>query len=172
MVDTTSQIKQESKLLKKAPTGIQGFDEVVHGGLPQGRTTLVCGGPGSGKTLFATEFLVRGAQEYGEPGVFMAFEETAEELAKNVASLGMDLEELVEQKKIFIDYVHIERSEIKKPVSMTWRGCSYGWLPPSRWLALNGLFSIPSRRSSPALPMNRSYAQKSAGCSAGCRTGA
>ena len=114
MVDTTSQIKQESKLLKKAPTGIQGFDEVVHGGLPQGRTTLVCGGPGSGKTLFATEFLVRGAQEYGEPGVFMAFEETAEELAKNVASLGMDLEELVEQKKIFIDYVHIERSEIEE----------------------------------------------------------
>ena len=83
--------------ISKSPTGIQGLDEIIEGGLPQGRTTLVCGGPGSGKTLLAAEFLVRGALEYGEPGVFMAFEETAEDLPKNVASLGIDLADLIEQ---------------------------------------------------------------------------
>jgi len=100
--------------IRKSPTGIKGLDEVIEGGLPQGRTTLVCGGPGCGKTLLATEFLVRGAQEYGEPGVFMAFEETAEELTKNVASLGIDLSALIEQNKIFVDYIYIERSEIEE----------------------------------------------------------
>jgi circadian clock protein KaiC len=100
--------------LKKAPSGIRGLDEILNGGLPQGRPTLVCGGPGCGKTLLATEFLVRGAQEFGEPGVFMAFEETEAELAKNVASLGIDLEGLVAQKKLFVDYVYIERSEIEE----------------------------------------------------------
>lgn len=100
--------------LEKAQTGIEGFDKIVEGGLPKGRTSLVCGGPGSGKTLLSTEFLVRGAQQFGEPGVFMAFEETPGELAKNVASLGIDLDTLIEQKKIFIDYVRIERSEIEE----------------------------------------------------------
>jgi circadian clock protein KaiC len=103
-----------SHSLKKAATGIKGLDEIVNGGIPYGRTTLVCGGPGCGKTLLATEFLVRGAEQYGEPGVFMAFEETADELSKNVASLGIDLERLVAEKKIFIDYVRIERSEIEE----------------------------------------------------------
>ncbi|MFA6240756.1 MAG: circadian clock protein KaiC [Candidatus Hydrogenedentales bacterium] len=97
--------------LAKCPTGITGLDEITKGGLPQGRPTLVCGGPGSGKTLLAMEFLVRGALEYGEPGVFMAFEETAEELADNVKSLGFDLERLSRQKKLAIDYVHVDRDE-------------------------------------------------------------
>jgi circadian clock protein KaiC len=100
--------------LEKTKTGIQGLDEILGGGLPCGRTTLVCGGPGCGKTLLASEFLVRGAEEYGEPGVFMAFEETSEELSKNVASLGIDLHALIEQGKIFVDYVYIERSEIEE----------------------------------------------------------
>src|SRR5271156_1517898 len=89
--------------LPKCPTGIQGLDEITGGGLPRGRPTLVCGGAGCGKTLLAVEFLVRGAAQFGEPGVFMAFEETAAELKSNVASLGFDLDGLVRRKKIVID---------------------------------------------------------------------
>ena len=98
--------------LPKCPTGIQGLDEITGGGLPQGRPTLICGGAGCGKTLLATEFLVRGAMQFGEPGVFMSFEETEPELRANVASLGFDMKELVRRKKILVDHVHIERSEI------------------------------------------------------------
>jgi circadian clock protein KaiC len=98
--------------LPKALTGIQGLDEITGGGFPQGRPTLVCGSAGAGKTLLAMEFLVRGATEYNEPGVFMAFEESAAELTQNVRSLGFDLDELAKEKKIAIDYVRIERSEI------------------------------------------------------------
>jgi circadian clock protein KaiC len=100
--------------LPKCPTGIQGLDEITGGGLPRGRPTLVCGGAGCGKTLLAAEFLVRGATEFGDPGVLMAFEETEAELKANVASLGFDLAGLVQRKKIVIDYVHIERSEIQE----------------------------------------------------------
>ena len=100
--------------LPKCPTGIQGLDEITGGGLPRGRPTLVCGGAGCGKTLLAVEFLVRGAVQFGEPGVFMAFEETEAELKANVASLGFDLAGLVRRKKIVLDYVHIERSEIQE----------------------------------------------------------
>ena len=100
--------------LPKCPAGIQGLDEITGGGLPRGRPTLVCGSAGCGKTLFGIEFLVRGATQYDEPGVFMAFEETAEELAQNVLSLGFDLDELVRQKKLSIDYVRVERSEIEE----------------------------------------------------------
>src|SRR5688572_19958951 len=100
--------------LPKCPTGIQGLDEITSGGLPRGRTTLVCGGAGCGKTLLATEFLVRGAAQFGEPGVLMAFEETEPELKANVASLGFDLAGLVRRKKIVVDYVHIERSEVQE----------------------------------------------------------
>jgi len=103
-----------SSTLPKTPTGISGFDEITGGGLPKGRPALVCGGPGCGKTLFSTEFIVRGAREFGEPGVFMAFEETREELSKNVASLGFDLDQLIRQKKLVVDYIHIERSEIQE----------------------------------------------------------
>jgi circadian clock protein KaiC len=98
--------------LEKSPTGVKGLDEITNGGLPKGRPTLVCGGPGSGKTLLGMEFLVRGVLEFNEPGVFMAFEETAEELAKNVASLGFDLGKLLASKKLQIDHVRVERSEI------------------------------------------------------------
>lgn len=84
------------------------------GGLPTGRPTLVCGGPGCGKTLLAMEFIVRGATEYDEPGVFMAFEERATELAANVASIGLDIEKLQRQKKVRIDYVHIDKTEIEE----------------------------------------------------------
>ena len=101
-----------NRSLPKAPTGIEGLDEVTRGGFPRGRPTLICGSAGAGKTLLAMEFLVRGATEYNEPGVFMAFEETALELTQNVRSLGFDLDELVEEKKLAIDFVRIERSEI------------------------------------------------------------
>jgi len=100
--------------LPRCPTGIQGLDEITGGGLPRGRPTLVCGGAGCGKTLLAAEFLVRGAVQFGEPGVFMAFEETEAELKANVASLGFDLTGLVRRKKIAIDYVHVERSEVQE----------------------------------------------------------
>src|SRR6202789_3164390 len=100
--------------LPKCPTGIQGLDEITSGGLPRGRPTLVCGGAGCGKTLLAAEFLVRGAALFDEPGVLMAFEETEKELDANVASLGFDLAGLVRRKKIVVDYVHIERSEVQE----------------------------------------------------------
>lgn len=100
--------------LQKAPTGINGFDEVTSGGLPKGRTSLVCGSAGCGKTLFAMEFLVRGAIEQKEPGVFIAFEESAEDLAQNVASLGFDINDLIRKKKLAIDHVIIDRSEIEE----------------------------------------------------------
>jgi circadian clock protein KaiC len=100
--------------LPKCPTGIQGLDEITGGGLPRGRPTLVCGGAGCGKTLLAAEFLVRGAVQFGEPGVLMAFEETEKELTANVASLGFNLADLVRRKKIVLDYVHVERSEVQE----------------------------------------------------------
>jgi circadian clock protein KaiC len=100
--------------LAKCPTGIRGLDEITNGGLPRGRPTLICGAAGSGKTLLAMEFIVRGAREFNEPGVFMAFEETEKELAANVASLGFGLPGLVRRKKIALDHVRIERSEIEE----------------------------------------------------------
>jgi circadian clock protein KaiC len=100
--------------LAKVPTGIEGLDDVIHGGVPKGRPTLVCGSAGCGKTLLAVEFLVRGAARYDEPGVFMTFEETAEELTQNVRSLGFDLDDLIARKKLAVDYVRVERSEIEE----------------------------------------------------------
>ena len=102
------------KLLPKSRTSIQGLDEITGGGLPKGRPTLVCGGAGCGKTLFAMEFLVRGATQYNEPGVFISFEETEKELTANVASLGFDLDNLVERKKIWLEHIHVERGEIEQ----------------------------------------------------------
>ena len=98
--------------LPKAPTGIAGFDELTFGGLPAGRPTIVCGGPGCGKTMFGIEFLVRGATQFNEPGVLVTFEETAEEMTKNVASLGFNLKELVARKRLIVEYVRVEPSEI------------------------------------------------------------
>lgn len=100
--------------LPKSPTGISGLDEITGGGLPKGRPTLIAGEAGSGKTLFAMEFLVNGAMQYDEPGVFLAFEENAEELAQNVASLGFDLKKLSRQKKLIIDQVRVSRTEIEE----------------------------------------------------------
>jgi len=105
---------ENASALPKAPTGIAGLDEVTGGGLPAGRPTLVCGSAGCGKTMLAIEFLVRGAAEFGDPGVFMMFEENAAELTANVRSLGFDLEKLVKENKILLDHVHIERSEIEE----------------------------------------------------------
>ena len=101
-------------ILEKCPTGIRGLDEITKGGLPRGRPTLICGSAGSGKTLFAMEFLMRGAMEYGEPGVFMTFEETPEDLAKNFLSLGFDLSDMMSRGLIATDYVSIERSEVEE----------------------------------------------------------
>lgn len=106
--------KAVTRALPKAPTGIHGLDEITGGGLPRGRPTLVCGSAGCGKTLLAMEFLVRGVTQFDEPGVFLAFEETAEELTQNVRSLGFDLDALAEQNKLLVDYVHVERSEIEE----------------------------------------------------------
>jgi circadian clock protein KaiC len=100
--------------LPKAPTGIEGLDEITEGGLPLGRPTLVCGSAGCGKTLLGIEFLVRGILDYDEPGVLLTFEETATELAANVASLGFDLGAMQADKKLRVDHVHVERSEIEE----------------------------------------------------------
>src|ERR1700674_2359442 len=102
------------KTLRKSCPGIRGLDEIPGGGLPKGRPTLVCGNAGCGKTLLAMEFLVRGAVEHDEPGVFMSFEENEQELTRNVASLGFDLKALSEQKKIVLEHVKVERSEIEE----------------------------------------------------------
>ncbi len=103
-----------SSVLQKCPTGNKGLDDVTFGGLPRGRNTLVCGDAGTGKTLLGMEFVMKGALQYGEPGVVMAFEETAEDLVRNVASLGYDLNKLCAEKKVILDYVRIERSEIEE----------------------------------------------------------
>jgi circadian clock protein KaiC len=105
-------VNAPKKALKKVLTGISGFDQITGGGLPAGRTSLVCGAAGCGKTLFGTEFLVRGALDYKEPGALIAFEETADDLTKNVASLGFDLADLQRKKLLSIDHIRIEPNEI------------------------------------------------------------
>jgi len=100
--------------IAKAPTGIQGLDDITNGGLPSGRPTLVSGGPGSGKTLLGVSFLVEGAQRFHEPGVLLTFEENANELAEDVRSLGYDLHQLCKDKKLLVDYIHVDRSEIEE----------------------------------------------------------
>jgi len=114
MKNSGSKSRSPAARLPKCPTGIQGLDEITSGGLPRGRPTLVCGGAGCGKTLFAVEFLVRGAVQFGEPGVFMSFEETDAELKGNVALLGFDLAGLVRRRQLLLDHVYIERSEIQE----------------------------------------------------------
>ena len=100
--------------IDKCPVGIVGFDQITGGGLPRGRPALICGGAGCGKTLFAVEFLVRGATQFKEPGVFVSFEETDAELTENVRSLGFDLPQLMRRKMLAVDFIHIERSEIEQ----------------------------------------------------------
>ena len=106
--------KHDAVVLEKCPTGIKGLDEITKGGLPKGRPTLICGSAGCGKTLFAMEFLLRGALDYGEPGVFMTFEETPADLAKNFISLGFDINDMMSRGLIAMDHVYIERSEIEE----------------------------------------------------------
>ncbi|MFB2920595.1 MULTISPECIES: circadian clock protein KaiC [Aerosakkonema] len=114
MTEQNMTTQPHNAILIKCQTGIQGLDEITDGGLPQGRPTLICGKAGCGKTLMAMEFLVRGALEYDEPGIFMSFEESAQELTENVASLGWDLKDLIAEKKMAIHYVHVERSQIQE----------------------------------------------------------
>lgn len=111
---TAKQVVNELKVLSKTPSGINGLDEITLGGFPKGRPILICGGAGCGKTLFSLEFIVKGALYYNEPGVFVAFEEKADELTANVASLGFDLQQLQKDKKIRIDYIHVDKSEIEE----------------------------------------------------------
>ena len=106
-------LNSKRKILPKAPTSIKGLDKITGGGLPIGRPTLVCGSAGCGKTLFAMEFLVRGATLYNEPGLFVSFEETEKELAANVSSLGFDLDDLIKRKKIRLEHINIERGDIE-----------------------------------------------------------
>jgi circadian clock protein KaiC len=113
-MSATNNRRAAARTLPKCPTGVTGLDEVTGGGLPRGRPTLVCGNAGCGKTLLALEFLVRGAMQFGEPGVFVAFEETEDELTQNVRSLGFDLDELVDQNKVLLDHVRVERGEIEE----------------------------------------------------------
>ena len=100
--------------LDKCLTGIKGFDEITEGGLPKNRTTLFSGSTGTGKTLLGIDFLINGAVNYNERGVFMSFEETEEELYKDVASLNLNLQKLVSQKKILLEYVLLERKDIQE----------------------------------------------------------
>ncbi len=107
-------MKQSNNIFPKTPTGIDGLNEITGGGFPRGRPTLICGSAGSGKTVLAIQFLIKGITEYGEPGVFVSFEETARDLTQNVRSLGFDLERAIAQKKLKIDYIRVERSEIQE----------------------------------------------------------
>src|SRR5207344_2468050 len=105
---------QKKNILPKTPTGISGLDEITNGGFPKGRPILICGSAGCGKTLMAIQFLVKGITEYNEPGVFMSFEETSKDLTQNVKSLGFDLDAMIADNKLKIDYVRVERSEIEE----------------------------------------------------------
>ncbi|MGE5383709.1 MAG: circadian clock protein KaiC [Omnitrophica WOR_2 bacterium] len=105
---------EQGNIFPKTPTGIDGLDEITYGGFPKGRPILICGGAGCGKTLMAIQFLVKGITDYGEPGVFMSFEESTSDLTQNVKSLGFDLEELKAENKLRVDYVYVERSEIEE----------------------------------------------------------
>src|SRR5580700_2057909 len=107
-------MKQGNNVFPKTPTGVEGLNEITGGGFPKGRPTLICGSAGCGKTVLAIQFLIKGIKEYNEPGVFMSFEESAKDLTQNVKSLGFDLDELVAQKKLKIDHVRVERSEIQE----------------------------------------------------------
>ncbi len=139
--------------LKKCPTGIPGLDEISGGGLPKGRTTIVCGGPGCGKTMLGIEFLVRGATEFNEPGVLMAFEETPRDIATNVASLGFDIQALARRKELYLDFLSVEPSEIKESGDYD--------LPRWRRSALNASCSTRWKHSFPVSPIRGSCAPNS-----------
>ena len=158
--------------IAKAPTGVQGLDEVTGGGLPRGRPTLVCGGPGSGKTLLAMEFIVKGAMEFDEPGVFVAFEETAEELTANVRSLGFDLDDLIEREEARGRLRPHRAQRDRGDRRVRPRGLFIRSATPSTRSEPSASSSTPSRPSSPASTTPRCCAPSCAGSSAGSRTGA
>jgi circadian clock protein KaiC len=108
------QTKSHSFIFPKTSTGVDGLDEITNGGFPQGRPTLICGGAGCGKTLLSMQFLIKGIMDHNEPGVFMSFEEPSDDLTLNVKSLGFDLEKLKKDKKLIVDHVRVERSEIEE----------------------------------------------------------
>ncbi|MCY7411105.1 MAG: KaiC 1, partial [Chitinophagales bacterium] len=111
---TKGKVNINRNVLLKCPTGIKGFDEISEGGLPKNRTTLVSGNAGSGKTLFGIDFLIKGATDFNEPGILMSFEETEDELYKDVASLNMNFKEVVSQKKIRLEHVILDRKDIQE----------------------------------------------------------
>lgn len=113
-IHATSRRAAAAAGLAKAPSGIDGLDDVTGGGLPAGRPSLICGSAGCGKTLFAATFLYKGASEHDEPGVFISFEERPDDLIKNVTSLGYDLERLIADNKLVIDHIHLERTQIEE----------------------------------------------------------
>jgi hypothetical protein len=160
--------KPTAKTLPKAATDIQGLDEITFGGLPCGRPTLISGGAGSGKTLFGMEFLVRGATQYGEPGVFISFEETIPDLTKNSASLGFDLDRLVADKKLCSWTTSTSReANLRKPASMTSMAYSFELPMLSSGSERSESSWTPLKHSSASCPTLRSCARKSVACSAG-----
>jgi circadian clock protein KaiC len=106
--------KTPSFIFPKTPTGVDGLDEITNGGFPKGRPTLICGGAGCGKTLMSMQFLIKGITDHNETGVFMSFEEPSDDLTLNVKSLGFDIEKLKKDKKLVVDHVRVERSEIEE----------------------------------------------------------
>ena len=151
----------------KSATGIRGLDEVTLGGLPQGRPTLLCGSAGCGKTLFAMTFLYNGVVEYGEPGVFLAFEERSEDLIKNVGSLNYDIERLIAEKKLAIDHVEIERTKIEESGEYDLEGLFIRLGFAINSIGAKRSLSIPSRRCLADSKTNTCCAPNCAGCSSG-----
>src|SRR5436305_10023030 len=114
MTKATGNGKQVLGALPKCPTGVDGLDAITLGGLPRGRPTLVCGSAGCGKTLLAMEFLIRGATQFGEPGAYITFEESEQELAQNVRSLGFDVQSMVRYGLLTFDHIHVDAREIEE----------------------------------------------------------
>lgn len=172
MSKATSTKNQENRTLPKAPTGIQGLDEITAGGFPRGRPTLICGSAGAGKTLLAMEFLVRGATQYNEPGVFMAFEETAPELTQNVRSLGFDWMNSQNRKSWPSILFALSAARLTKPATMISKAYLSGWALPSTGSAPSVSSWTPSRIFSRDCRMKESSAPNCGASFAGSKTGA
>lgn len=116
--------------LQKAPTGINGFDEITNGGLPENRPTIICGNTGCGKTIMSMEFLVNGALKYNEPGVFMSFEETNDELALNMKSIHLDIDTLIKKRKYILSTWRLIKRRLSKQEILIWKAylCGYKML--------------------------------------------
>ena len=156
--------------LKKVPTGIAGLDELTGGGLPAGRPTLVCGGPGCGKTLLATTFLVRGALDHGEPGLLVSFDERIPDMGVNVASLDFDLPDLEARGLLATDYVHIDRQEMHETGEYDLEALFIRLNLAVNRVAPVASCSTPSTRCSPAFPMKALSDPSCVGCSVGSKT--